>query len=64
MAIDVSVQPNGRFLPGTILLLLPSENSFKCHKEVLYWQPMLRRSRCVQFYFVLFLTQVNKPLVE
>ena len=46
MAINVSVQHNGGFLPGTILLtqlmLLPSSgNPFKCHEEVSYLQPMI-----------------------
>ena len=40
MAVNVvSVQHNGGFLPGTILLppmLLPSGNPFKCHEETLY----------------------------
>ena len=60
MAVNVSVQHNGGFLPGSIL---PSGNPFKCHEEVLYLQSMippemfeifssdwrmLRRSRCVQ----------------
>ena len=67
MAINVSVQYKCGFLPGIILLdpmLLPSENRFKYHQEVLlYLQPMippkrfdtfppdwgmLRRSRCEQ----------------
>ena len=60
MAINVSVQHNGGFLPD---IILPSGNPFKCNEEVLYLQPMippkrfyifppdwgmLRRSRCVQ----------------
>ena len=39
MAVNVSVQHNDGFLPGTILLtpmLLPSENPFKCHEQALY----------------------------
>ena len=47
MAIDVSVQHNGGFLPGIILdpMLLPSRNPFKCHEEVLYLQPMIPPKR-------------------
>ena len=44
MAIDVSVQHNGGFLPGIIRLdpiLQPSGNPFKCHEEVLSLQPMI-----------------------
>ena len=43
MAIIVSVQDNGEFLPG--IILLPSGNSFKCHEEVLYLQPMIPPKR-------------------
>ena len=43
--INVSLQHNGGFLPGIILLtqsmILPSGNPFKCHEEVLYLQPMI-----------------------
>ena len=38
MAINVSVQYDGGFLPDIILfdpMLLPSGNPFKCHEEVL-----------------------------
>ena len=57
MAIDISMQYNGEFLPGIILLT---------HEEILYLQPsippkrfdifppdwgMLRRPRCVQIFF-------------
>ena len=49
MAINVSVQHNGVFLPGIILTVdpmpLPSGNPFKCHKEVLYLQPMIPPKR-------------------
>ena len=49
MAIDVSVQYNGGRLPDIILLvdpmLLPSGNSFKCHKEVLYLQLMIPHNK-------------------
>ena len=44
MAVNVSVQHNGGFLPGTILLtamLLPSGNPLKCHGEALYQKLML-----------------------
>ena len=45
MAISVSVQHNGGFLPRhyTVdpIMLLPSGNPFKCHEEVLYLQPMI-----------------------
>ena len=43
MAVYVSVQHNGGFLPGTILLtpmLLPSGNPFKYHEEALYQKLM------------------------
>ena len=48
MAINVSVQHAGGFLPGIILLtqLIPSGNPFKCHEEVLYLQPMIPPKRC------------------
>ena len=40
MAINVSVQHNGGFLPRhynvVVAMLLPSGNPFKCHEEVLY----------------------------
>ena len=44
MAINVSVQHSGGFLPGIIRLdpiLLPSGNPFKCHEEVLSLQSMI-----------------------
>ena len=46
MAINVSVQYNGGASPRhyyTVdpMLLLPSGNSFKCHEDVLYLQPMI-----------------------
>ena len=70
MAIGVTCvqHKNGGFFPGIILsvdpMLLPSGNPFKCHEEVLSFQPMipakrfdifppwgmLRRSRCVQIF--------------
>ena len=43
MAINISVQYNGGFLPDIILLtpkLLPSGNPFKYHVEALSLQPM------------------------
>ena len=44
MAINVSVQHNGGFLPGVILtvdpMLLPSSNPSKSHQEVLSLQSM------------------------
>ena len=50
MAINVSVQYYGRFLPNIILLvdpmLLPSGNPFECHEEVLsFLQPMIPPKR-------------------
>ena len=64
MAINVSVQYNGGFLPDLILLTLcyyhPSaKNPIKCHEEVLPWQPMfplkhfdgmLKMFRCVHIF--------------
>ena len=68
MAINVSVQYNGGLLPQHYTVdpvLFPSGNSFKCHEEVSYLQPlippkrfdifppdwgMLRRSRCVLMF--------------
>ena len=44
MAINVSVQYNGRLLPDIMLLTqcsLPSGNPFKCHEELLSLQPMI-----------------------
>ena len=43
MAINRSVQHNGGFLPGIILLTQDYHhwNPFKCHEEVLYLQPMI-----------------------
>ena len=44
MAVNISVQYNGRFLPDIILLTrgyyVPSENPFKYHVAVLFLQPM------------------------
>ena len=44
MAINGSVQYNGRLLPDIHYTvgpsLLPWGNPFKCHEEVLYLQPM------------------------
>ena len=49
MAINVSVQYNGGLLPGIILLTLccyhRGTNTFKCHEEVLYLQPMIPPKR-------------------
>ena len=42
MAINVSVQYNGGFLPDMTLvdpMLLPTGNPIKCHEEVLSLQP-------------------------
>ena len=42
MAINVSVQYDGGFLPDISIvdpMLLPSGNPFNCHEEVLYFQP-------------------------
>ena len=53
MAINVSVQHNGGFLPDIILLtqfLLPSGNPFKCHEEVLYLQPLIPPKRFDIFF--------------
>ena len=70
MAINVSVQYNGGLLPDIILLTqyyYHRGTRLKCHKEVLYLQPMippkrfdifppgwgtLRRSRRVQIFFI------------
>ena len=45
MAINVSLQYNGGFLPGIVLLtqsvLLPLGNPFKCHEEFLSLQHMI-----------------------
>ena len=56
MAIYVSVQHNGGFLPGISLydhtyihtvdpMLLPSGELFKCHEDVLFLQPMIPPSK-------------------
>ena len=45
MAINVSVQYDGGFLPDIILLILPSGNLFKCHEEVLYFQLLIPPER-------------------
>ena len=50
IAINVGVQHNGEFLPGIIVyccdpMLLPSGNPFKCHEEILYFQPMIPPKR-------------------
>ena len=49
MAINVTVQHNGGFLPDIILLvntmLPPSGNPFKCHQEGSYLQPMIPPKR-------------------
>ena len=49
MAINVSVQHNGGFLPDIIMLTqcyyLPLGNPFKCHEEVLYLQSVIPPKR-------------------
>ena len=46
MAINVSVQYDGGFLPFTVdPTLLPSGNPFKCHEEVLYFQLLIPPKR-------------------
>ena len=48
MAINVSVQYDGGFLPDIILLTqcyLPSGNPFKYHEEVLYFQLLIPSKR-------------------
>ena len=48
MAINVSVQYNGGFLPDIITIdpmVLPSRNPFNCHEEVLYLQSMIPLKR-------------------
>ena len=49
MAINVSVQYNGGFLPDIILLTqcyyIPSGNPFKCPEQVLSSQPMILPKR-------------------
>ena len=44
MAINVSVQYDGGLLPD-IILLTQSENPFKCHEEVLYFQLLIPPKR-------------------
>ena len=46
--VPANVQYNGGLLPDIILLtpmLFPSGNSFKCHEEVLYLQPLIPAKR-------------------
>ena len=43
MAINVSVQYDGGFLPD--IVLLTSGNPFKCHEEVLYFQLLIPPKR-------------------
>ena len=46
MAINVSVQYNGELLPDiTLLTQCYFRNSFKCHEEVLYLQPLISPKR-------------------
>ena len=46
MAINVSVQYDGGFLPDMVdPMLLPSGNPFKCHEEVLYFQLLIPPKR-------------------
>ena len=49
MAINVNVQYNGGLLPDIILFtqcyLHRSGNVFKCHEEVLYFQPLIPPKR-------------------
>ena len=48
MAINVSVQYDGGFLPRHYTvdpMLLPSGNPFKCHEEVLYFQLLIPPKR-------------------
>ena len=49
MAINVNVQYNGGLLPDIILsvdpMLSASGNSFKCHEEILYLQPLIPPKR-------------------
>ena len=53
MAINVSVQHNGGFLPGFILLTRcyyhRGTRLNKCHEEVLYLQPMIPPKRFDNF---------------
>ena len=53
MAINVSVQYSGGFLPDMIQLddpmLFQSGNPFKCHEEVLYLQPLIPPKRFDNF---------------
>ena len=54
MAINVSVQYDGGFLPDIILpMLLPSGNPFKCHEEVLYFQLLIPPKLNVLTFFPL-----------
>ena len=56
MAVNVSVQYNGGFLPDIILLTLchylPSGNPIKGHEEVLSLQPMIPPKRFDIFFLL------------
>ena len=45
IAINVSVQYDGGFLPDIILLTQCSGNPFKCHEEVLYFHLLIPPKR-------------------
>ena len=45
MAINVSVQYDGGFLPDIILLTQCYYHPFKCHEEVLYFQLLIPPKR-------------------
>ena len=50
MAINVSIQYNGGLFPDIILLTqCYFHNPFKCHKEVLYLQPLIPPKRFGNF---------------
>ena len=56
MAIDISVQHNGGFLPGIILLIqwfYHEGNLFKCHEEVLSLQPIIPPTKRFDIFFPL-----------
>ena len=53
MAINVSVQHNGGFLLGIIVLTqcyYHRGTPFKCHEEILYLQPMIPPNKSVDIF--------------
>ena len=45
ISINISVQYNCGLLPDIILLTQCYGNTFKCHEDVLSWQPMIPPKR-------------------